>query len=43
MILEKVIAKSGVIAIEGNPSVEIVSICNDSRKVADVSLFVAVK
>ena len=43
MILEKVIAKSGVIAIEGNPSVEIVSICNDSRKVAEGSLFVAVK
>ena len=43
MILEKVIAKSGVIAIEGNPSVEIASICNDSRKVAEGSLFVAVK
>ena len=43
MILEKVIAGSGVTAIEGNPRVEISSVCNDSRKVAHGSLFIAVK
>ena len=43
MILEKVIAGSGVIAIEGNPHAEICSVCNDSRKVAHGSLFIAVK
>ena len=43
MILEKVIAGSGVIAIEGNPHAEISSACNDSRKVAHGSLFIAVK
>ncbi len=43
MILEKVIAGSDVIAIEGNPHAEISSVCNDSRKVAHGSLFIAVK
>ena len=43
MILEKVIAGSGVIAIEGHPHAEISSVCNDSRKVAHGSLFIAVK
>ena len=43
MILEKVIAGSGVIAIEGDPHAEISSVCNDSRKVAHGSLFIAVK
>ena len=43
MILEKVIAGSGVTAIEGNPHAEISSVCNDSRKVAHGSLFIAVK
>lgn len=43
MILEKVIAGSGVIAIEGKPHAEISSVCNDSRKVAHGSLFIAVK
>ena len=43
MILGKVIAGSGVIAIEGNPHAEISSVCNDSRKVAHGSLFIAVK
>ena len=43
MILEKVIAGSGVIGIEGNPHAEISSVCNDSRKVAHGSLFIAVK
>ena len=43
MILEKVIAGSGVTAIEGNPRVEISSVRNDSRKVAHGSLFIAVK
>ena len=43
MILEKVIAGSGVIAVEGNPHVEISSVCNDSRKVAHGSLFIAVR
>ena len=43
MILEKVIAGSGVTAIEGNPHAEISSVCNDSRKVAHGSLFIAVR
>lgn len=43
MILEKVIAGSGVTAIEGKPHAEISSVCNDSRKVAHGSLFIAVK
>ncbi len=43
MILEKIIAGSGVIAIEGNPHAEISSVCNDSRKVARGSLFIAVR
>lgn len=43
MILEKLIAGSGATAIEGNPQVEISSVCNDSRKVAQGSLFIAVK
>ena len=43
MILEKVIADSGVIAVHGDAGIEISSICNDSRKAAQGSLFVAVR
>lgn len=43
MILEKIIAGSGVIKVEGRSDIEICAICNDSRKVAGGSLFVAVK
>ena len=43
MILEKVIADSGVTAVEGNVNIDITSVCNDSRKAAQGSLFVAVK
>ena len=43
MILEKVISGCGTISIEGNPQVEIASICNDSRKAAAGSMFIAVK
>ncbi|MBR2065071.1 MAG: UDP-N-acetylmuramoyl-L-alanyl-D-glutamate--2,6-diaminopimelate ligase [Bacteroidales bacterium] len=43
MILEKVIADSGVIAVHGDGGIEISSVCNDSRKAAHGSLFVAVR
>ncbi len=43
MILEKVISGSGVIAVHGDPRIEIASVCNDSRKAARGSLFVAVR
>ena len=43
MILEKVIADSGVTAVEGSVNIDITSVCNDSRKAAQGSLFVAVK
>ena len=43
MILEKVIADSGVTAVEGSVDIDITSVCNDSRKAAQGSLFVAVK
>ena len=43
MILKKVIADSGVITVEGSMDIEITSVCNDSRKAAQGSLFVAVK
>jgi UDP-N-acetylmuramoyl-L-alanyl-D-glutamate--2,6-diaminopimelate ligase len=43
MILEKVIADSGVKAVEGSVNIDITSVCNDSRKAAQGSLFVAVK
>ncbi len=43
MILDKVIQNSGVIAVEGDRRIEIASVCNDSRKAAPGSLFVAVK
>jgi len=43
MKLEKIIQESGVVDIKGNVNKEIVSICSDSRKVTDGSLFIAVK
>lgn len=43
MILEKVIADSGVITVDGNAGYEVASVCNDSRKAAHGSLFVAVR
>ena len=43
MILEKIIAGCGATVIEGNAQLEISSICNDSRKAAADSLFIAVR
>ncbi len=43
MILSKIIENSGVIDVKGNSSLEITSICSDSRKAVQGSLFVAVK
>ncbi len=43
MTLEKIIQGSGVIAVEGDRGIEIASVCNDSRKAAPGSLFVAVR
>ena len=43
MTLEKVIADSGVLAVYGDGDIEITSVCNDSRKAAQGSLFVAVR
>ncbi len=43
MILENIIQGSGVIAVYGDPRIEIASVCNDSRKAAQGSLFVAVR
>ena len=43
MILEKIIAGCGATAIEGNLQLEISNICNDSRKAAANSLFIAVR
>ena len=43
MILEKVIADSGITTVEGRVNIDITSVCNDSRKAAHGSLFVAVK
>ncbi len=43
MRLEKIISGSGVIAVHGDPRVEIAAVCNDSRKAAPGSLFVAVR
>ncbi len=43
MTLENIIKGSGVIAVEGDSRIEIASVCNDSRKAAQGSLFVAVR
>ena len=43
MILEELIGGIEVISSEGNMSVDITAICNDSRKVVTGSLFVAIK
>lgn len=43
MTLEKIIAGCGVTAVQGRTSIEIASVCNDSRKVTCGALFVAVK
>lgn len=43
MILNDIIADSGVISVTGDRYIEISDICNDSRKAAPGSLFVAVK
>lgn len=43
MILDRIISDSGVIAMEGNTAIDITAVCNDSRKVTDGSLFIAVK
>ena len=43
MRLENIISGCGVTAIEGNLNIEISSVCNDSRKVGQGSVFIAVK
>ena len=43
MILDRIIEGCNVIAVRGNLGTEILSVCNDSRKVAPGALFVAVK
>ncbi len=43
MRLENIISGCGVTAIEGNLNIEISSVCNDSRKVVQGSVFIAVK
>ncbi len=43
MRLDRIIQGSGVTAVEGDRGIEITSVCNDSRKAAQGSLFVAVR
>ena len=43
MILDRIIEGCNVISVKGNVCAEILSVCNDSRKVAPGALFVAVK
>ena len=43
MTLDRIISGSGVIAVDGNTAMDITAICNDSRKVTEGSLFIAVK
>lgn len=43
MTLDRIIEGCNVVAVRGNLSTEIRSVCNDSRKVAPGALFVAVK
>ena len=43
MILEKVINGCGCTLVKGDAGTEVTSVCNDSRKVTEGSLFVAVK
>lgn len=43
MILERIISGCGITAVEGDTSIRISAVCNDSRKVAPGALFVAVR
>ena len=43
MTLNRILEGCGVISVEGNVSIEIKAVCNDSRKVVRGALFVAVK
>lgn len=43
MILRRIIEGSGVVAVTGSSEIEITAICNDSRKVTEGALFVAVR
>lgn len=43
MRLDRIISDSGVIAVKGNTAIDITAVCNDSRKVTEASLFIAVK
>lgn len=43
MILERIISGCGITAVEGDTSIRISAVCNDSRKVVPGALFVAVK
>ena len=43
MRLDRIIEGCGIVSVNGNLEVDILSVCNDSRKVATDSLFIAVK
>ena len=43
MRLDRIIEGCGIVSVNGNLEVDILSVCNDSRKVATGSLFIAVK
>ena len=43
MRLDRIICDSGCVVTAGNGLAEVTAICNDSRKVTEGSLFVAVK
>lgn len=43
MILERIISGCGITAVEGDTSIRISAVCNDSRKVVPGALFVAVR
>ena len=43
MRLDRILEGCGIVSVNGNLEVDILSVCNDSRKVATGSLFIAVK
>ena len=43
MRLENIIRDAGVIEVRGNRDLEILDVCNDSRKVTPGAIFIAVK
>ena len=42
MTLERIIEACGIVSVKGCTSIDICSVCNDSRKVEKGSLFVAI-